>query len=108
MIRVTRVSAYTDRFRKYEIYIDDLLRGHIKNKETKEFPVENGTHIIYAKIDWCRSSELEIDVDGSVVDVEVGPSLQGAKHLIPLNEIVHITALKDEYLWIKKKDDFTK
>lgn len=104
MIRLTRGTSYSDKLRKYKIYIDDVYRGDIKINEVKEYEVDNGNHSIYAKIDWCRSNILNIDINNSKLELEVGSSLIGWRILF---SIIYITFLKNNYLWIRKKDDFT-
>ena len=72
MIRITRENSFADKLRAYKIFINDEYRGDINKNETKEFPLDKGNHVIYAKIDWCRSNELCIDVnDSNIVISEV-------------------------------------
>ena len=73
-IRVTRkVSIGGGSFRSYKIYIDGVYRGKIISAETKEFPVENGGHTIYAKLGWWVTSHtLDVTTHDSIVDIEVG------------------------------------
>ena len=104
MIRLTRGNTFTDKLRAYKIFIDDIYRGDIHRDETKEFPVDNGSHVIYAKIDWCRSNKLCIDVNDSIAELEVGASLTGRRIWIPFIQILYTTFWRDEYLWIEKKD----
>ena len=103
MIRLTRLTAYTDKLRAYKIFIDDVYRGDIKQNQTKEFAVDNGSHTIHAEIDWCKSNRLSVDVDNSIVELEISPSLSGGKLLIPFSELWQVTAGKDQYLQIKQK-----
>ena len=91
MIRITRENSFADKLRAYKIFIDDEYRGDISKNEIKEFPLDNGIHVVYAKIDWCRSNKLSIDVNDSVVKLEVGSSLKGRKLWIPFIEIFYIT-----------------
>ena len=123
MIRVTRGSYLNDGNSTYKIYINGVHSGGIKDSQTIEFPVESGRHEVYAKINWCRSNKLFVEVRDSTVDVEVGPSIMGWKLLsvpvltlafiisgwrflsvaafaIPL---VYVTFLRSKYLWLKEK-----
>ena len=105
MIRLTRGNDYTDKLRSYKIFIDDIYRGNIKNNEVKEFDVDNGEHIIYAKIDWCESNRLCINSNSSITELEIGPSVSGEKIFIPFISILYVTFLKNNYLYIKNKSD---
>lgn len=99
MIRIIRGNTYTDKFRKYKIYIDDVYCGDIKNKETKEFPAQAGNHTVFAKVDWCRSNRLNISIGSSPTELEVDSSLCGWKLFLA---IIYVTFLKNQYLWIKE------
>ena len=102
MIRITRVRPYSELIRSYKIFIDGAYRGEIKIGETKEFEVENGSHTVCAKIDWCRSNRLCVDVNDSIVDVEVGSSMRGWRQLVwP----VYATVLAHKYLWLRERVD---
>ena len=70
MIRVVRRSAWSGRIRAFKIYIDDVDHGKIRNNETKEFMVENGSHEVYIRIDFHKSQKLPVYVDNSIVTLE--------------------------------------
>ena len=106
MIRIKRGISYADIVRRYKVFIDDTYCGDIKRNETKEFSVEKGHHSIYAEIDWCRSNTLIIEVNESVVDIEIGSSLAKGKSWIPFLGLIYITFKKNDYLWIKENDSF--
>ena len=108
MIRLTRGNNYVDKIRAYKIFIDDIYCGNIKNNETKDFEVANGSHIIYAKIDWCRSNKFNIIVSDSMLELEIGPYIRGNTLWIPFAEALYVTFKKNEYLWIKEKADTSK
>ena len=101
MIRVTRGKAWSDKLRAYKIFIDDDYCGDINENETKEFPVETGSHTIYAKIDWCSSNKLNVIVSDSPLELEVGPTLAGKKFWIPFYQHLTLTLWRKNYLWIK-------
>ena len=110
MIRITRENKINDALRAYKIYIDGTYRGDIRKDETKEFEVENGSHEVVAKIDWCRSNELCVDVNNSIVELEVGNSKGTAGiwfgALFGLVgwfiQIAHVTFLRHKYLWLRE------
>ncbi|MCL2388377.1 MAG: hypothetical protein FWC89_12660 [Defluviitaleaceae bacterium] len=101
MIRITRDDSYADKLRAYEIWIDGVYRGSINRNETMEFAVERGRHAVCAKIDWCGSDTIFVEVGDSVVNMEVGSELTGWKMLLSL---VYIIALNDEYLYLRVKN----
>lgn len=52
-----------------KIYINETNLGLIK-KESKEYELENGKHLIYAKASWCGSEKITIDVtDDEIIEL---------------------------------------
>jgi len=100
MIRVTRGSVFRDLIRAYKIFINDVYCGDIMDDETKEFAVANGRHTVCAKIDWCRSNVLYVEVNNSIVELEVGNSMKGWRFLLMS---FYMTIWKDKYLWLRVK-----
>ena len=102
MIRITREFAFRDMIYPYKIYIDGVYCGDIYKEETKEFVVENGRHTVYAKLDrWCGSNELCVNVNDSIVELEVGNSLIGWRFLL-FN--LYVTIWRHKYLWLKERE----
>ena len=60
---INRTSEYLNRGRRYSICIDGKEMGKMVNGETKEFNVSPGQHSVFAKIDWCSSETLSIDIN---------------------------------------------
>lgn len=61
-IKIKRTSEYNNRIRDYKIFIDGQEAGTIANGETKDFDTTVGQHIVTAKIDWCSSPNISINV----------------------------------------------
>ncbi|MFS4418810.1 hypothetical protein [Maribacter sp. 2307ULW6-5] len=61
-IRIERNSEWNNKAREIGIYIDGEKVGTINDGETQEYEVENGKHEIFAKIDWCRSPKIELNI----------------------------------------------
>ena len=105
MIRITRVEREKDLLRGYKIFIDDVYRGEIISGETIDFEVENGSHTVYAKISVCSSKELCVDVNDSIVELELNCILTWQKELLsPLKSLSYYYSRRDEYLTLKVKD----
>ena len=72
-IRIKRTSEYNNRMRDYIIFIDGQQIGTIANGETKDFPSTVGQHIVTAKIDWCSSPDISIDLkENQTKNLKVG------------------------------------
>ena len=80
VIRISRVTSYADRFRRYRILVDGVDRAQISAGQTIEIPVTAGEHSVVAKIDWCGSPTMKLTVDSdSVVSLECASNLQGMR-----------------------------
>jgi hypothetical protein len=83
-IRLKRTSEYNNRMRDFKIFIDGQQIGTIANGETKEFPTTAGPHIVTAKIDWCSSPDLSVDVnDNQTKTLKVG-GFRSGQILMPI------------------------
>lgn len=102
MIKLTREDEYVDQFRKYKVIVDDDYLGDINAGETKCFEVAPGKHIIYLKIDWCRSNKLDFYIlENEIIEFNCGSSVNRCK--ISLN-FIYITLLKNDYLWLETRN----
>ena len=61
-LRFRRPTFYPDRLRKYQLFIDGLQVGEISAGSQVEIPTAAGRHEIMAKIDWCSSNMLQVEV----------------------------------------------
>ena len=104
VIRVTRGSYMCDRLIGYKIIIDGVERGDIKNNETKEFKVDGGAHTVCAKVklSWCGSPELQVFINNTMADIEIGPSATGWKLWLGLQQWYMFFA-KNNYLFIRQR-----
>jgi len=83
-IKIKRSREYTNRMRDYKIFIDGQQVGTISNGETRNFPATTGQHIVAAKIDWCSSPDILIDVkENQANNLKVGGFKDG-RFLIPI------------------------
>tara|TARA_B110000967_G_C18373659_1_gene311782 strand:+ start:73 stop:510 length:438 start_codon:yes stop_codon:yes gene_type:complete len=64
-IIIKRNSEWNNKARLIGIYIDGEKVGTINDGETQEYEVGNGKHEIFAKIDWCRSPKIELNIEES-------------------------------------------
>ena len=49
--------------------MDNKKLGEIGNGDTKEFIIEKGEHILYAKIDWFLSKKIKIQLNEDEIKV---------------------------------------
>ena len=101
MIRITRASEYVDSIRKYKVFVDGKNIGIIKSGMIEEFKTSAGEHVIYLKIDWCRSNKIAFhSTDNEILEFDCGNNINPLKLL---RGFLYITFLKNKYLWIKAK-----
>jgi hypothetical protein len=83
-IRLIRTNEFNNRMRDYKIFIDGHQVGTIANGETKEFPAPAGKHTVIAKIDWCSSPQISIDLhENQTKNLQVGGFVNG-QFLMPM------------------------
>ena len=68
-IRIQRTSEFQNLLRDYKLVIDGYEVGRIANGETKDFTTSIGQHTVTAKIDWCSSNDLVVDVRDNEVKI---------------------------------------
>ena len=67
-IIINRKSEWINRARGFRLFIDGKEMGKLSNGSSEEYQVEPGKHILYCKIDWCSSREINTDVkDGQTL-----------------------------------------
>jgi hypothetical protein len=63
VLTLTRApGGLKDRGRAYQVVVDNSVIGKIRKGEQLDLPLASGRHVIYLKVDWCRSRELEVDM----------------------------------------------
>ena len=95
-IRVTRSTSYADRIRAYRILIDGRQQATIKAGQNVDIPVTAGHHSVVAKIDWCGSPTLDLNIaEGQTITLACGSNLLGLRGLMAF---VYVFFLPNEYL----------
>jgi hypothetical protein len=61
-IIISRKKEWTNRARKFGVYVDGEKKDTILNGEIKDIEVTAGKHKLMFKVDWCSSPELEVEV----------------------------------------------
>jgi hypothetical protein len=61
-ITVNRISGYSNKLRKIKLILDNQEIEEIKDGEIKTIKVTPGKHKLIAKIDWCKSNEIELNI----------------------------------------------
>ena len=69
---VRRPARFRDALRRYKLFVDGVPVGSLRNGGHIALEVSAGVHEFVARIDWCSSPLLVIQVGDRDVEVEVG------------------------------------
>lgn len=98
LLRIIRLSDYSERLRPYDIYIDGMLIGTIARNRVADFRVPSGTHVIEIRTGRVGSRPLMIaTAPDHPVEIEVW-NRGGA-----LRAIWAATVGSDEFLTIRQR-----
>ena len=104
ILNIKRENSRFDQYRNYKIILDGKLLGKLSSNETKSFKINSGSHIIYVKIDWCRSNKIKFNSSNSSnssINLECGSFANNA--LKGLLVFIYATVFRRKYLWLKYK-----
>ena len=74
---VRRARGGSDRLRRYRILLDGVAVGQLLQGEALSVAVEPGRHELQARIDWCGSRPLSLEVGAADEVVQVRSALRG-------------------------------
>jgi hypothetical protein len=99
-VRIRRTKQPADLLRNYRIYIDGVFVGHLGFGAELTVAVAPGHHTVVARIDWCRSNTVGIEVhEGMDCLLEVGSNLRGWRLLLVF---LYITFWRTKYLYLQQ------
>jgi hypothetical protein len=61
-IIINRKSGFMHRLRKFDVYVDEVKAGAVKNGGAEEIMVAGGHHTVYCKLSWYGSNRFELDL----------------------------------------------
>ncbi len=81
---INRSSEYTNRARVYNIILDDIKAGTIKNGATEQLTLESGLHTLKFTIDWCSSATITFMIhDGETKHFDIS-AFKNSKKIMPV------------------------
>lgn len=100
ILTIQRPKTYVDLIRNYQIFVDGARVDEIAAGSALELALPPGHHEVFAKIDWCRSNPLEVELreDRECV-LEVGPNV-GPFGV--LRGLLYVTLFRSKYLYLRK------
>jgi len=76
-IILKRDSGWADKFRKYDIFINNKMVSKISDNEELKLHHSKGPYSIYIKIDWKKSSMLSFELKTKDIIIDVRNCLRG-------------------------------
>ncbi|MGJ8761263.1 MAG: hypothetical protein ACSHXA_12010 [Polaribacter sp.] len=83
-IRIKRNSEWNNKARAIGIYIDGKKVGTINDGEAQEYEIDNGNHEIFAKIDWCRSPKMVLNINENEIITLILSGFKFGKFILPV------------------------
>jgi hypothetical protein len=88
-VSISREHGYADKYRAYDVLVDDAIVGSVSPGEVASFTLPRGEHRIALKIDWAGSNTLKIDVSPERIErLQVRSNLRGVRILLGLWYII--------------------
>jgi len=86
---ITRTKQYANSIRRCSIRINGSHAAYIKHGETISLPVADGDQEVVAKMDWCGSKPLKVNVQpGSTTQLRTGCYATGWRLLFGLLYVI--------------------
>ena len=64
-LTIIRTKQSANRLRKLQLFIDGEKLYQISSGETKTFELPVGEHQMYAKIDWCQTKPITVNISSN-------------------------------------------
>lgn len=99
ILRINRKSEFFYKLRNYDIHIDGIKCGKVKNGEIKDFEVAEGKHTVRARVDWAGSEVVTLNFkEGDIKSLEVG-GLKYANEFVYTGIILFVSHFVLSYLY---------
>jgi len=81
---IKRNSEWANKMRSFDLYLNGRKFAEIKDKQVLSFEIPEGKYQLMAKIDWCGSQPLDIEIsEGEIKRIEVKGFIF-SKYLLPV------------------------
>lgn len=81
---IKRNSEWANKIRSFDLYLNGRKFAEIRDKQVLSFEIPEGKYQLMAKIDWCGSQPLNIEIlEGEIKRVEVKGFIF-SKYLLPV------------------------
>lgn len=85
---IRRNSEWANKMRSFDLYLNGVKFTEIKDKQVLSFEIPEGKYRLHAKIDWCGSQPLDIELgEGELRKVEVSGFILSS-YLFPVTLLI--------------------
>ncbi len=101
-IEIKRSSQYVNRIRAIDIFVDGAKAGSVMNGESKVFETPPGQHQVLAKIDWCKTPPLNVNIlPGETTSLLCGSELAGWQLILTVLYLF----IPSKWIYLKRSTD---
>ena len=103
MLRIKRLDKLTDRSVPYEIFLNDIKLGEIKNNDIALYGLKNGDYNLYVKCGEMISDKVTFSYDDhSTIELECFPKYSDSK----IVKAFYKTIMNKKGITLNKVKDF--
>lgn len=103
MLRIKRLDKIVDRNIAYELFLNDIKLGEIKNDDTLLYDLKNGDYNLYVKCGEMVSEKVTFSYDDhSTIEIECYPKYSENKMV----KLFFKTVMKKKGIALNKVKDF--
>jgi hypothetical protein len=99
-VRIRRPTQWADVLRHYRIFVDGQNVAKIARDTHVQFDLPAGQHTIIARIDWCSSNSIVLDVEeNSLHHLEVGSRIKRGMTRSDVEAILGPPVASTDFRW---------
>lgn len=99
VLRIRRPAGLADALRKYRIVVGGTEVGEVAAGGELQLDLPVGRHTVVARIDWCSSNTVTLDVEAqSWQELEVGSPLRGWRLSLG---VLYVFFWPSQYLYLR-------
>ena len=97
-LTINRTSEYVNGMRKIKIFLDNRELISVLDGESVSIDIPDGSHEIYAQIDWAKTKMISFNTTKEEWVFELGSNIRGLKKFLLLIYLF----LPGKYIYLKK------
>lgn len=103
-IEIARKSQWVNAWRTFNILLNDVQVGTVKDGENVVLEIEPGEYELRLTIDWCGSDRLPVTIaEGERLLFRTGCRIGGVDYFHPFAMMYYVLYKKDRYLYVRNE-----